>query len=74
MKLLIFNLIFLLISCIPSYGAQPESAAANDSSFTQTRRWDKRVHLKYKGWQQLKPTHIKLNGNMPEGWAYPLWG
>ena len=24
------------------------------------KRWDKRVHLKYEGWERLKPTHAKI--------------
>ncbi len=61
MKLLIFNLLFLFICYVPSYGAQPDSdsTATSDSSVTRVRRWDKRVHLRYNGWQRLKPTHIK---------------
>ena len=43
----------------------------------QTRRWDKRVHLKYKRWERLKPTQASLQyaGGMGmfaigAGWDY----
>lgn len=29
-------------------------------SAVKERKWDKRVHLQYKRWEKLKPTHVKM--------------
>lgn len=35
--------------------------AQNDSvaPTVRERRWDQRTHLRYEGWERLKPTHLK---------------
>lgn len=27
---------------------------------SDTKRWDKRIHLRYEGWERMKPTHVKM--------------
>lgn len=71
-----FVLLLGALALSPSAAADP-LAPANDAPAPNTRRWDKRVHLKYKFWRRLKPTHAKLQyaGGMGmfaagTGWDY----
>lgn len=34
--------------------------ATDDNELPAPKRWDKRVHLRYEGWERLKPTHVKM--------------
>ena len=34
--------------------------ATDDNELPAPKRWDKRVHLRYEGWERLKPTHVKI--------------
>lgn len=51
--------------------------AVSCDSISGKYRWDKRVHLKYKGWKRLKPTHAKWQyaggmglSSLGMGWDY----
>ena len=33
---------------------------AENNATPHTRRWDKRVHERFEGWERLKPTHAKM--------------
>lgn len=75
MRSLIFKLLVLLTGL--SY-PKVITAETSDSPSTETeRKWDRRVHLKYKGWQRLKPTHAKYQyaggmgvSSIGVGWDY----
>ena len=79
MKCIPTKIIFLL--CVLTFLSLPESGiaglSATDTTALHTRKWDKRVHLKYQRWEKLKPTHVKLQyaGGMGmfavgAGWDY----
>ncbi len=58
MKQYLFKFLFLLLpACIPfvAFGSETDSV-----STAPQRRWDKRVHRHYEGWERLCPTHAKL--------------
>lgn len=71
---LLTGLLMLLASGVPARSAdRPDS----DTIRHATRRWDKRIHLKYHYWERLKPTQVKLQyaGGMGmfaigAGWDY----
>lgn len=75
MKSSIFKVLFLIIVVLCPLQAIAEPA---DSIRTENgRKWDRRVHLKYKGWQRLKPTHVKYQyaggmgvSSIGMGWDY----
>ena len=74
MKSLIFKIHFLFI--LISFPALLFAESPSDS-VTTVRKWDKRVHLRYKGWQRLKPTHVKYQyaggmgvSSLGIGWDY----
>ncbi len=81
MKWFPIDRIFVLVAVMTAF-CMKTMAAASDSLISapqiqQTRRWDKREHLKYKGWERLKPTHVSLQyaGGMGmfslgTGWDY----
>lgn len=75
MKSSIFKLyLFFTVFLSPAYlAAEP----ADSIPTGHERKWDKRVHLKYKGWQRLKPTHVKYQyaggmgvSSLGVGWDY----
>lgn len=62
-----------LLLCVVLMSAR----AASSDSLAAPRKWDKRVHLKYKGWERLKPTHAKWQyaggmgvSSVGVGWDY----
>ena len=70
MKSLIFSILFFLLYSI-------SAQAVSCDSISEKYRWDKRVHLKYKGWKRLKPTHAKWQyaggmglSSLGMGWDY----
>lgn len=74
MKSLIFKFGFFLTSLFPLLlWANPTDSVSAGSK----RKWDKRVHLRYEGWQRLKPTHAKFQyaggmgvSSVGVGWDY----
>lgn len=70
MKSLIFSILFFLLYSI-------SAQAVSCDSISGKYQWDKRVHLKYKGWKRLKPTHAKWQyaggmglSSLGMGWDY----
>ena len=65
MKLSIIKaLSFLLImstTCFKGYAQNSDGTELGKAQQeTKERRWDKRKHLQYQGWEKLKPTHVKM--------------
>ena len=66
---------YLLLMSLLCTGTSYLYGGNNDT--IRTRRWDKRVHQRFEGWERLKPTHIKMQyaGGMGvvsvgAGWDY----
>lgn len=69
-----------ILCILPAFLSPAVHVCAGDTlsaPAVQTRRWDKRVHLKYKRWERLKPTQASLQyaGGMGmfaigAGWDY----
>lgn len=47
----------LITVCV--YPLQMHAETPDTTSMHSTRRWDKRVHHRYEGWERFKPTHVK---------------
>ena len=47
----------LITICV--YPLQMHAETPDTTSMHSTRRWDKRVHHRYEGWERFKPTHVK---------------
>ena len=56
----VLSILFLLLfTNIDGYTQNSENNSQLQTNHHE-RRWDKRKHLQYKGWEKLKPTHIKM--------------
>ena len=58
MKQSLFNLIALLL--LPLLPITTLGSPSDSTSLPSPRKWDKRVHQRYEGWERLRPTHIKI--------------
>lgn len=54
----LFLFLCLLLSALSTL-AHPASAEENGKPASE-RRWDKRTHVQYEGWERLRPKHAKL--------------
>lgn len=75
MRQYLFNICTCLLALM--FSSSTFAFETDSLCLTPQRRWDKRIHQKYTGWERLRPTHVKYQyaggmgvSSFGVGWDY----